>query len=438
MSLLSLFTRQALCPARACLAYYSTSSTGINKAIIDMLKREQQTELELPERNPYKIKAFANAIRIIQNHQHPMSEEQAKRIKGIGTGIAQRISEFLSSQASAHSPESREKKRNLLIRKELMTVPSIGLTKAQKLVDNGCTSIEDLQSRKFQAMLTKKQKVLVKYFRHLNDPVMREQAEAVMKFMQDNLSSKYEVIIAGDYRRGRESLTAIEIILLHSDHVQIPVPDPPKVLRAQSRLKKSTACAAKYISAAKKIPNPLHGDAIPVLEARGLVCAMTTSGDRRWSGIIRIPELMEMVNINGTKEMIWASKDKRLSAIAIGEGFFRCLNVTIVPQKAKAASLLTLTGDSEFIKHTRRKALGLGLYLDEFGLWKWHSQPDAEPSSETIKPILGSNTDECGYWELMQVSTENDIFSLLGMEYVEPDRRNFGFLKSKKLHENIQ
>ena len=43
------------------------------------------------------------------------------------------------------------------------------------------------------------------------------------------------------------------------------------------------------------------------------------------------------------------------------------------------------------------------------------------------------NADEQeGRWELVGSKTENEIFEGLGMEYVEPSRRNFSFIASRQ------
>jgi DNA polymerase beta len=94
-----------------------------------------------------------------------------------------------------------------------------------------------------------------------------------------------------------------------------------------------------------------------------------------------------------------------------------------------------MTGDQDFIKYVRARALNLGLHLDEFGLWKWRSVESAESTEEQPTPAATEGQDPentGGYWELLKVSTEEDIFSLLDMEYVEPHRRNFGYLKTAK------
>ena len=125
-----------------------------------------------------------------------------------------------------------------------------------------------------------------------------------------------------------KSFPQLEIILLHPEHVQVPIPDPPNSPKPQGRLSRSEATRQKYLSVAKKLPNPLHGDAVPNLQNRGLMCDTTANGDRKWSGIIRIPELVEGVGVDGGKKLAWGDRHDRIKSIIALEGMFR--QVTIV------------------------------------------------------------------------------------------------------------
>ena len=101
------------------------------------------------------------------------------------------------------------------------------------------------------------------------------------------------------------------------------------------------------------------------------------------------------------------------------------------PQKARAATLFTMTGDVEFVKYVRQKALSLGLHLDDFGLWKWHSSNESgESTEEQYTPVTNEDSEHpVGHWELCKVPTEVHIFSSVNMEYVHPHRRNFRYLE---------
>jgi DNA polymerase beta len=88
--------------------------------------------------------------------------------------------------------------------------------------------------------------------------------------------------------------------------------------------------------------------------------------------------------------------------------------------KSRGAALLALTGDTECNKDLRTRAINLGLHLNEFGLWRW--QPDENGRSEE---------EEKGYWELVKAETEEEVLRELGMEWVEPEKRNFAFVVGK-------
>ena len=51
--------------------------------------------------------------------------------------------------------------------------------RTQELIDAGCRGLADLRSRKFIAMVSKKQQVFVKYLEHMKMPIMRQEAEIV-------------------------------------------------------------------------------------------------------------------------------------------------------------------------------------------------------------------------------------------------------------------
>jgi len=73
-----------------------------------------------------------------------------------------------------------------------------------------------------------------------------------------------------------------------------------------------------------------------------------------------------------------------------------------------------LTGDMEFNRDLRKRAISLGLHLNEFGLWRWRNDEDMEP-----------------FWEMIEADTERDLLKELGMDYVSPEKRNFSIFVTK-------
>jgi DNA polymerase beta len=108
--------------------------------------------------------------------------------------------------------------------------------------------------------------------------------------------------------------------------------------------------------------------------------------------------------------------------------------ISLVPMKSRASAMISLTGDTELNRHMRLKAIKAGMHLNEFGLWRWVSNDspgaaEKEAKADTEGAAEASEEKEQrGFWQLIPTSTEEDIFREVGMDYVEPHRRNFAFL----------
>jgi DNA polymerase/3'-5' exonuclease PolX len=96
---------------------------------------------------------------------------------------------------------------------------------------------------------------------------------------------------------------------------------------------------------------------------------------------------------------------------------------SLMPTECKGAALVGFTGDAGFNKTIRAKAIKRGLRLNEFGLWK---RPNGwEPSEIT-------NTRKDEEWEAISTPTEESVFEQLGETWVEPTKRNFNNLASRR------
>lgn len=67
----------------------------------------------------------------------------------------------------------------------------------------------------------------------------------------------------------------------------------------------------------------------------------------------------------------------------------------------------------------------LGLHLNEHGLWSWHSD------NVSIQDEFEDSGSSSGHWRLIQSATEHSIFDEIGMDFVEPEKRNFLFVSAK-------
>lgn len=92
-----------------------------------------------------------------------------------------------------------------------------------------------------------------------------------------------------------------------------------------------------------------------------------------------------------------------------------------MPSGSKGAALVGMTGDVEFVRHMRSQASKAGARLNDHGLWRrpkdwtWSEQSDTKVDTE---------------WELVETPREEDVFKELGLESVEPARRNLRYITS--------
>nr|GAT49328.1 DNA polymerase IV [Mycena chlorophos] len=361
-------------------------------------------ELQSPTKNSFKVRAFTQAINAIGQLDRPIrSADEVKGLKGVGAGIHRRIQVFF--EETGHAPAVDEvavqaSKKARLARTELDEIPGIGAVKARALVDAGCTSIEQLQATpKFLEMLTKQQQIGVRYFRRLSR-VSRVEAETVAQFVRDCVAPKYEIIIGGSYRRGYPDSSDIDLVVLHPTHVHVPFPD-----RRRGAPKRD----AKTV---------LQSNMLPALTERGILAATLSSGNLKWQGIVRIPEMVPT-------GMDWAGeRQRRITAIEALDGEFRRMDINLVAQKSRGAALLAFTGDTELNRELRARASKAGLHLNEFGLWRWNR---AENESDNVEEGTGN-----GFWELVRSETEEEVLQELGMPYLDPTERNFATKLKRK------
>ncbi|KAG2022563.1 hypothetical protein CC2G_000301 [Coprinopsis cinerea AmutBmut pab1-1] len=391
-----------------------------------MLRREKDQEERAPNANNYKILAFSNAINVISQLQQPIKsgDDQVLEMKGIGIGIKNRINTYFIQKSLASSENSVErenalKKRAIL---DLQRVPGIGAVKAKALVEGGCTGLASLiASEEFHSLLSAQQIIGLKYMEHLEKPASRDQVESVLNLCKANLSSRYEIIPVGEYRRGLSESSTIEMLVLHPDHVHVPLPNVPPPFSGddfddflRSSDTPATKRPRKKASLTKKDRqnSRLHSEVVPVLQQRGVLLEKIAEAHHNWTGVVRIPS-------TGSA-----------SGPMVQPGEYRRITLHLVPAKSRAAALVYFTGDEGLHKHLRDQATPLAMYLDEFGLWKWKPQDVVElPISEAL------NNPDClgdgGFWSLVKTESEEDIFTHIGVPFVEPTMRNFNFISAK-------
>jgi len=92
-----------------------------------------------------------------------------------------------------------------------------------------------------------------------------------------------------------------------------------------------------------------------------------------------------------------------------------------MPSGSKGTALVGMTGDVEFVRYMRSQASKAGARLNDHGLWRrpkdwtWSERSDTKDDTE---------------WELVETTGEKDVFKELGLDPVEPARRNLRYIVS--------
>lgn len=109
----------------------------------------------------------------------------------------------------------------------------------------------------------------------------------------------------------------------------------------------------------------------------------------------------------------------------------RCAARSLPPHPSLPSALLHLTGDSEFVREMKVRAKRMGLYLDEFGVWRWEASGANPPSqgadgnpveSDDLEKSTNGDT-HSGQWTLIPTPTEEILLDELGMAWISPERR---------------
>ena len=155
----------------------------------------------------YRKTAFQTALSSLKQFGKPeLTLEDARKLKGFGKGILTRLDDFIKNPPKSTS--------NLM--KLFTGVFSIGPVKAQKFIDKGYSSLNDIPENE----LTQVQKFGIKFYNDINSRIPRDeisQIEDILTVYTETFNKEfdYEVKfeICGSYSRGAKDSGDIDIII---------------------------------------------------------------------------------------------------------------------------------------------------------------------------------------------------------------------------------
>lgn len=193
---------------------------------------------ELAGENPFKVKAYSEAARVIENL--PIAVEDLSRegrleeIKGVGKGIAEKIQEFLDKGVISKLEELKKKVPESLI--EMGKIPGLGAKRVMVIYKQlGIKSIDELK----EAVLSHKVREIEGFGPKLEENILRSIAEvhdkrgtrfllgvaySLAKMIVDELRNKSpveKILICGSLRRMKETIGDIDILVTSTEPARV-------------------------------------------------------------------------------------------------------------------------------------------------------------------------------------------------------------------------
>jgi len=329
--------------------------------------------LEIQGANPFRIRAYRNAIRTIQGLTRPLSAmvddgEDLTDLPGVGKDMASHIGELLATgRLSLMDEVTAEVPRELA---RLTNLDGVGPKKVRKLwKELDVVTLEDLEAATQAGRVAglegfgekSAQKILrsIEALRRHQGRTRRLDAAAEVAPLLEHLGSApgvEELEVAGSFRRGSDTVGDMDILAR------------------------------------------VEGDAA----ARGAVIEHFTKG----------PGVVEIVGAGETK-----------GSIVLASGL--AVDLRVLPGESWGAALHYFTGSKEHNVEVRRRARQRGLRVSEYGVFR---VGDAE---EDAQEAAQENADG---GERIAGATEAEVFEAVGLAWIPPVlRENRGEIQAAEL-----
>ncbi|HEX8724780.1 MAG TPA: helix-hairpin-helix domain-containing protein, partial [Gemmatimonadaceae bacterium] len=207
----------------------------MENAEIARLFREMAELLEIEGANAFRIRAYRNAARVIEEHTEPIAallEHDGRKLQelpGIGADLAGKIEEIVrTGSLGALKAAQREAPRGAV---ELMRVPGIGPSRARTLAGQlGIRSVAGLEKAARAGKIrtlpgfgaASEKKILAELAartvgeRRIARATAAQYGESMLAYLRDFEGVK-RADIAGSFRRGRETVGDLDILVECAD-----------------------------------------------------------------------------------------------------------------------------------------------------------------------------------------------------------------------------
>ena len=298
--------------------------------------------LEIQDANPFRVRAYRNAARFVDDHATPMrklvdEESDLTQLPGIGKDMAAHIRDLVTTGRVGAFDELTAKIPGTLI--DVMELPGVGPKKAKRLwKDLGVETVDALEVAASEGSVAalsgfgakSEQKILagIEQFRlHRSRSKISDADQLIdplLEYMRD-LPAVERLDVAGSYRRRRETVGDIDLLVISAD--------PGAVMD--------------------------HFVAYP-----------------KMTGV----------------EMSGATRGR----IALQSGLE--VDLRVLPAKSYGAALVYFTGSKEHNIRLRKRALERGLRLSEYGVFRQGDDSGGEGEKDPWAGEMVAGQDEAGVY----------------------------------------
>ena len=170
--------------------------------------------------------AYRKAVTAIKSLDIDITDaDQLEGLPGVGDGIIRKIREFIADGTIKKFEFIDTDERTLTIQL-LEGVWGLGPKGAEKLYNKGIKSIDDL--RKNEDLLTKMQKIGLKYYEDFKERIPREEVDQLLQRFRKSAYQEVKdgekvmsVEACGSYRRGRPNCGDIDVLITLKDGTDI-------------------------------------------------------------------------------------------------------------------------------------------------------------------------------------------------------------------------
>ena len=303
-----------------------------NQLIIDQLEQLiEHTKRQLATssgkertRHRYRLRSFVKALKAIKQYPKTIkSGRQLLSLPGIGKGMANRIDQILKEhQLTEVTQPSQSVSQQYPIIQQLIQITGIGPSHAQKLAQQGVTSVEDLRRKVQQGQidLTHHAQVGLKWYQDLTQKIPRDEItrfEIILRYLASLIDPQLKICICGSYRRGLSQSGDIDVLITH-----------PSIRTSEQLITSSRNFLKELVS---------------LLTQEGFIIDhLTTQGKTKYMGIIRLSDQHPA----------------------------RRIDIRFVPYQSWAPATLYFTGSKNLNTAMRTQAIKHGYRLNEYGLFK--------------------------------------------------------------------